>query len=155
MHRIPLQYRGTVDCVEHKFVRAARLAAELGPETEQHHAAAAQPNTHHCRPACEVSFLAHRPTAHQQISLGVTCDHVHRRWRGLGDVFVIAFFGFVAVAGSAWVQLGWIPELAWGAALPPGALATAILVVNNIRDRASDARIGKRTLAVVIQEWER
>jgi 1,4-dihydroxy-2-naphthoate octaprenyltransferase len=71
-------------------------------------------------------------------------------YHGLGDVFVIAFFGFVAVVGSAWVQLGWIPEVAWGAALPPGALATAVLVVNNIRDRTSDARTGKRTLAVVL-----
>jgi 1,4-dihydroxy-2-naphthoate octaprenyltransferase len=71
-------------------------------------------------------------------------------YHGLGDVFVVAFFGFVAVVGSAWVQLGWVPELAWVAAVPPGALATAVLVVNNIRDRASDARIGKRTLAVVL-----
>ena len=40
------------------------------------------------------------------------------------------------------------PCLAWWAAIPVGALATAILVVNNVRDRATDARAGKRTLAV-------
>lgn len=69
-------------------------------------------------------------------------------YHGLGDVFVLAFFGFVAVCGTAYVQLGWVPALAWWAAVPVGALATAILVVNNVRDRATDARAGKRTLAV-------
>jgi len=69
-------------------------------------------------------------------------------YHGLGDVFVLAFFGFVAVCGTAFVQLGRVPALAWWAAVPVGALATAILVVNNVRDRAGDARVGKRTLAV-------
>jgi len=69
-------------------------------------------------------------------------------YHGLGDVFVLGFFGFVAVCGTAYVQLGFVPQLAWWAAVPVGALATAILVVNNVRDRATDARAGKRTLAV-------
>jgi len=69
-------------------------------------------------------------------------------YHGLGDVFVMVFFGFVAVCGTAYVQLGAVPGLAFAAAVPVGALATAILVVNNIRDRATDARAGKRTLAV-------
>lgn len=69
-------------------------------------------------------------------------------YHGLGDVFVLGFFGFGAVCGTAYVQLGRIPALAVWAALPVGALATAILVVNNLRDRATDARAGKRTLAV-------
>jgi len=69
-------------------------------------------------------------------------------YHGLGDVFVLAFFGFVAVCGTAFVQLGHVPCLAIAAAVPVGALATAILVVNNIRDRAGDERAGKRTLAV-------
>jgi len=69
-------------------------------------------------------------------------------YHGLGDVFVLAFFGFVAVCGTAFVQLGHVPDLAIAAAVPVGALATAILVVNNVRDRASDERAGKRTLAV-------
>ena len=69
-------------------------------------------------------------------------------YHGLGDVFVLAFFGFVAVCGTAFVQLGHVPALAVWAAIPVGALATAILVVNNLRDRAGDARAGKRTLAV-------
>jgi 1,4-dihydroxy-2-naphthoate octaprenyltransferase len=69
-------------------------------------------------------------------------------YHGLGDVFVLGFFGFAAVCGTAYVQLGHVPALAVWASLPVGALATAILVVNNLRDRATDARAGKRTLAV-------
>ena len=69
-------------------------------------------------------------------------------YHGLGEVFVLLFFGFVAVAGTAFVQLGRVPELALFAAVPVGALATAILVVNNLRDIATDAPAGKRTLAV-------
>ena len=69
-------------------------------------------------------------------------------YNGLGDVFVFAFFGFVAVCGTAFVQLGHVPYVAWLASIPVGALATAILVVNNVRDRVGDARAGKRTLAV-------
>ncbi|HYH44539.1 MAG TPA: 1,4-dihydroxy-2-naphthoate polyprenyltransferase [Thermoanaerobaculia bacterium] len=69
-------------------------------------------------------------------------------YHGLGDLFVLVFFGFVAVAGTALVQAGSVPELAWWAALPVGCLATAILVVNNLRDVDTDRRAGKRTLAV-------
>ncbi len=69
-------------------------------------------------------------------------------YRGLGDVFVLAFFGFVAVCGTTYVEIGYVPMLAVVAAIPVGTLATAILVVNNLRDRATDVRVGKRTLAV-------
>ncbi|HUH00871.1 MAG TPA: 1,4-dihydroxy-2-naphthoate polyprenyltransferase [Kofleriaceae bacterium] len=69
-------------------------------------------------------------------------------YHGLGDLFVLAFFGFVAVCGTAFVQLGYVPELAWWASVPVGAIATAILVVNNLRDRHTDVVAGKRTLAV-------
>ena len=69
-------------------------------------------------------------------------------YHGLGDLFVLVFFGFVAVCGTAFVQAGHVPAIAWLASLPVGALATAILVVNNLRDRATDAATGKRTLAV-------
>jgi 1,4-dihydroxy-2-naphthoate octaprenyltransferase len=69
-------------------------------------------------------------------------------YHGLGDVAVMAFFGFVAVCGTTYVQTAAVPCLAWWAGAPVGALATAILVVNNVRDRAGDARVGKRTLAV-------
>ncbi len=69
-------------------------------------------------------------------------------YHGLGDVFVFLFFGFVAVLGTSFVAVGAVPTAAWVAALPVGALATAILVVNNVRDRATDVVAGKRTLAV-------
>ena len=71
-------------------------------------------------------------------------------YHGLGDLFVFVFFGLVATAGTAYVQLHAVPPPAWIAAVPVGALATAILVVNNLRDIATDARAGKRTLAVRI-----
>lgn len=69
-------------------------------------------------------------------------------YHGLGDIFVLLFFGFAAVAGTVWLNLGRVPPLAWAASLPVGLLATAILVVNNVRDRHSDARANKRTLVV-------
>ena len=63
-------------------------------------------------------------------------------YHGLGDLFVLVFFGFVAVCGTVFVQLGSVPGLAWLCAVPVGALATAILVVNNVRDIATDRRAG-------------
>lgn len=69
-------------------------------------------------------------------------------YNGLGDVFVMAFFGFVAVCGTAFVQALYVPEVAWLASLPIGALATAILAVNNVRDFVGDAAAGKRTIVV-------
>lgn len=69
-------------------------------------------------------------------------------YHGLGDVFVLGFFGFAAVCGTAYVQALEVPALAWAAALPVGFLATNILVVNNLRDRETDELAGKRTLAV-------
>jgi 1,4-dihydroxy-2-naphthoate octaprenyltransferase len=69
-------------------------------------------------------------------------------YEGLGELFVFAFFGLVAVAGSYFVQT---EDLRWEAValgVPVGLLAAAILVVNNVRDVDTDRRAGKRTLAV-------
>ena len=69
-------------------------------------------------------------------------------YEGLGEVFVFLFFGVVAVVGSYFVQT---EELRWEAfalSVPVGLLASAILLVNNIRDADTDRRAGKRTLAV-------
>ena len=71
-------------------------------------------------------------------------------YNGLGEIAVMIFFGFVAVCGTAYVQALTVPALAWWAAVPVGALTTAILVVNNLRDIDTDARGGKRTVAVRI-----
>jgi len=71
-------------------------------------------------------------------------------YHGLGDVFVFVFFGLVAVGGTYWVQaLDFPPDLLLAGA-GVGALNTAILVANNLRDIESDATAGKRTLAVRI-----
>ena len=71
-------------------------------------------------------------------------------YRGLGEVFVFLFFGFVAVVGTAYLQTGRVEPLFWAAAVPVGALTTAILVVNNLRDIPTDTAAGKRTLAVML-----
>ena len=71
-------------------------------------------------------------------------------YAGLGEAFVFVFFGLVATAGTAYVQLGRITGLAVAAAVPVGLLAVALLVVNNLRDIRGDASSGKRTLAVRI-----
>lgn len=71
-------------------------------------------------------------------------------YHGLGDVFVFVFFGVVAVNGTVFLQSGAVTPLSLAVSLPVACLATAILVVNNLRDLATDARAGKRTLAVRI-----
>jgi 1,4-dihydroxy-2-naphthoate octaprenyltransferase len=69
-------------------------------------------------------------------------------YHGLGELAVFVFFGCVAVCGSYWVQAHALPLPVLLASAAPGALAAAILVVNNLRDVDTDARAGKRTLAV-------
>jgi 1,4-dihydroxy-2-naphthoate octaprenyltransferase len=71
-------------------------------------------------------------------------------YAGYGELFVFLFFGVVATTGSAYVQLERITGLAVLASIPVGLLATALLVVNNLRDIPTDAVTGKRTLAVRI-----
>ena len=67
---------------------------------------------------------------------------------GLGDVFVLAFFGVAATAGTYYVQALALSPASAVAGVALGALATAILVVNNLRDRETDAQASKRTLVV-------
>jgi 1,4-dihydroxy-2-naphthoate polyprenyltransferase len=69
-------------------------------------------------------------------------------YAGLGEVFVFLFFGLVAVNGSYYVQLEQLDALPLGLSISVGFLATAILVVNNVRDLETDRRAGKLTLAV-------
>jgi 1,4-dihydroxy-2-naphthoate octaprenyltransferase len=69
-------------------------------------------------------------------------------YEGLGELFVFLFFGIVAVTGSYYVQVQHLPWQAFACAVPVGLLASAILVVNNVRDIDTDRRAGKRTLAV-------
>jgi 1,4-dihydroxy-2-naphthoate polyprenyltransferase len=69
-------------------------------------------------------------------------------YSGFGEVFVFLFFGLVAVNGSYYVQLEELDALPLGLSISIGFLATAIIVVNNVRDVETDRRAGKNTLAV-------
>ncbi|AFO58326.1 MULTISPECIES: 1,4-dihydroxy-2-naphthoate polyprenyltransferase [Natrinema] len=91
-------------------------------------------------------------------------------YHGLGDLFVFVFFGVVAVTGTYYVQAaavlaeplstavpdGTVTGAAVAASLPVAGLSTAIIIVNNVRDRETDAETGKRTLAVRLgYRWSR
>lgn len=93
-------------------------------------------------------------------------------YRGLGDLFVFVYFGLVAVTGTYYVQAaatapgvgtfpmalpaGTVTVDAVTASLPAAGLSTAILVVNNVRDRETDMAAGKKTLAVYLgYAWSR
>jgi 1,4-dihydroxy-2-naphthoate octaprenyltransferase len=71
---------------------------------------------------------------------------------GLGDIFVVIFFGPVAVGGTFYVQALTLPWEVLVAGLGPGLLSTSMLVVNNLRDVHTDRKAGKRTLAVRLGE---
>jgi len=85
-------------------------------------------------------------------AIGYTGGPFPLAYRGLGDLFAFAFFGLVAVGGTYWVQALRLPPDVLLAGAGVGALTTAILVVNNLRDLDTDARAGKRTLAVRLGE---
>ncbi|MFZ9023355.1 MAG: 1,4-dihydroxy-2-naphthoate octaprenyltransferase, partial [Anaerohalosphaeraceae bacterium] len=67
---------------------------------------------------------------------------------GMGEIFVLFFFGPVAVGGTYYLQTRAINPLIIMAGLAPGLISTAILAVNNLRDRRTDKTAGKKTLAV-------
>jgi len=69
-------------------------------------------------------------------------------YQGLGEIVVFVFFGLVATIGTAWVMVGSIPTETWLTGSAAGFFASAVLLVNNIRDRDQDAQVGKKTLAV-------
>jgi len=74
-------------------------------------------------------------------------------YHGLGEVFVLLFFGFGAVGGTFWLHAGQlVPEIAL-AATQVGFLACGLLAVNNLRDVGEDARSRKHTLAVLFGPW--
>lgn len=79
---------------------------------------------------------------------GYTGGPMPLAYRGLGELFVILFFGLIAVTGSAFVQSGeWHVE-AVVSGLQIGCLSTVLIAINNLRDRVEDSGTGKRTLAV-------
>ena len=82
------------------------------------------------------------------LAYGYTGGPFTLAYRGLGEVFVIGFFGFVAVMGTVFVQTGTWPREAALLGAQIGLLSAVLISVNNFRDREGDARVGKRTLAV-------
>lgn len=82
------------------------------------------------------------------LAYGYTGGPFPLAYRGLGEIFVILFFGLIAVAGTVFVQTGeWLPE-AFLLGLQIGLLSAILISINNLRDREEDASTGKRTLAV-------
>ncbi len=69
---------------------------------------------------------------------------------GLGEIFVFVFFGLVATVGTVYLETGHITPIAVLIGCGLGFLATAILVLNNLRDIETDAAAGKRTLATLL-----
>ncbi len=67
-------------------------------------------------------------------------------YSGLGDLFVFVFFGLVAVGGTYYVQAHTLSAPVLLAAVAPGSFSVNILLVNNIRDIATDRKVGKMTL---------
>jgi 1,4-dihydroxy-2-naphthoate octaprenyltransferase len=85
-------------------------------------------------------------------AVGYTAGPWPIAYHGLGEIFVFAFFGVGAVNGTLFLQTQALSRLSLLASFPVACLATAILVVNNLRDIATDERAGKRTLAVRLGE---
>ena len=82
------------------------------------------------------------------LAYGYTGGPFPLAYRGLGEIFVILFFGIVAVAGTVFVQTGEWPREALLLGLQIGLLSAILISINNLRDREEDATTGKHTLAV-------
>jgi len=83
------------------------------------------------------------------LAYGYTGGPVPLAYRGLGELFVILFFGFIAVGGSWYVQTGKIPTgLVVLSGVQIGLLSSVLIAINNLRDVDEDRSTGKRTLAV-------
>lgn len=73
-------------------------------------------------------------------------------YHGLGDVAVVIFFGVIPAGFTYWIQTGtWTPQIT-AAAIACGLIIDTMLWINNFRDRAEDARCGKRTVVVILGE---
>lgn len=70
-------------------------------------------------------------------------------YNGLGDLFVLIFFGYAAVGGTVYVTAGQLPALAWYGGTAAGLLTVNILVVNNIRDIETDRKAGRTNFPVL------
>ena len=82
------------------------------------------------------------------LAYGYTGGPFPLAYRGMGEIFVVLFFGFVAVMGTVFIQTGTWPREAILLGGQVGLLSAVLISVNNFRDRDEDALVGKRTLAV-------
>ncbi len=82
------------------------------------------------------------------LAYGYTGGPFPLAYRGMGELFVIGFFGLVAVTGTVFIQTGEWPRQALLLGLQIGMLSSVLISINNLRDREEDATTGKRTLAV-------
>jgi len=82
------------------------------------------------------------------LAYGYTGGPFPLAYRGMGELFVIVFFGLVAVAGTVFIQTGGWPPAALLLGLQTGLLSAVLISINNFRDIEEDASTGKRTLAV-------
>lgn len=69
-------------------------------------------------------------------------------YKGLGDVFVVLFFGLIAVGGIFYLHTGEWSDLAFFAGLQVGFLCAVLIAINNLRDVEGDSKVGKKTLPV-------
>jgi 1,4-dihydroxy-2-naphthoate octaprenyltransferase len=69
---------------------------------------------------------------------------------GFGELFVMIFFGFVAVCGTVYIQAGWIPAAAYWCGAAAGALTVNIIVVNNVRDIGTDRDAGRKNIPILL-----
>ena len=82
------------------------------------------------------------------LAYGYTGGPFPLAYRGMGELFVIGFFGIVAVTGTVFIQTGIWPQEALLLGLQTGLLSAVLISINNFRDREEDSSTGKRTLAV-------
>lgn len=80
--------------------------------------------------------------------IGYTAGPIPLAYKGLGDIFVFLFFGLVSVSGTYYLHTGHLHPKIWILGAACGCLSTAILAINNLRDRVEDKKTGKKTLAV-------
>lgn len=82
------------------------------------------------------------------LGIGYTAGPLSLAYLGLGDLFVTAFFGVVATGVTTYLMTQKLYVDSLLAGLAPGFLSTALLTINNLRDRITDHRVNKRTLPV-------
>ena len=87
-------------------------------------------------------------TASVASGVGYTAGRRALAYIGAAEIFVLAFFGVIACAGTHFAHTGQVSGVAAWVGAELGAIAAGILAVNNLRDREQDARVAKRTLAV-------